>query len=62
MNRDRIKGLWSEIKGKVKKEYGNATHDRTKQAEGAVEEKYGQVRRGYGEADDAVKRSDPPRY
>lgn len=62
MNRDRIKGLWTEIKGKVKKEYGNATHDRPKQFEGAAQEKFGQARKGYGEVDEAVKRGEPKGY
>lgn len=62
MNRDRIKGLWTEIKGKMKKETGNISHDRPKQFEGAVQEKFGKLRKGYGEADDAVKRGDPDRF
>lgn len=62
MNRDRLKGLWTEIKGKVKKESGNISHDRSKQFEGAVQEKFGQARKNFGEADDRVKRGDPDRY
>lgn len=62
MNRDRLKGFWTELKGKVKKESGNVTHDRSKQFEGAVQEKFGQVRKGFGEAEDASKRTEPEKY
>jgi uncharacterized protein YjbJ (UPF0337 family) len=50
-----------EIKGDVKKRIGGATNDPGKQAEGWVEEQKGKMRKGVGDVEEHVKRSEPDR-
>ncbi len=59
VNRDQIKGKMQEIKGDVKKRIGGATNDPGKQAEGWVEEQKGKLRKGVGDLEEHVKRSEP---
>jgi uncharacterized protein YjbJ (UPF0337 family) len=61
MDKDRIKGKWEQVKGEVKDRVGGATKDRSTQAEGILEKKKGEVREGYGEAKDEMRkeRNDP---
>jgi len=62
MNKDQIRGKWEELKGKVKKGYGDATADRKTQAEGAIQEGAGKLQGGFGnlkeDIDEATRR--PP--
>lgn len=57
MNRDQIKGKAKEIKGDLKKRIGGATNDPAKQAEGWVEEKEGQLRKGVGDLEESADRA-----
>jgi uncharacterized protein YjbJ (UPF0337 family) len=57
MNKDQIRGKWEELKGKVKKDYGDTTADRKTQLEGAVQEGAGKVQKGFGNVEEDVKRS-----
>lgn len=57
VNRDQIKGKMKEIKGDVKKRIGGATDDPSKQAEGWVEEKEGQLRKGVGDLKEDAERA-----
>lgn len=61
MDKDKIKGKWEQAKGEVKDRIGGATKDRSTQAEGILEKKKGEVREGYGEAKDEMRkeRRDP---
>ncbi len=59
MNKDQIRGRWEELKGKLKKGYGDATADRPKQAEGAIQEGAGKIQKGVADAVDRLKH--PPR-
>ncbi len=56
MNKDSIRGRWEAFKGKVKKEYGEATGDRRTQVKGAAQEGAGKVQGGIGDAIDELKR------
>jgi uncharacterized protein YjbJ (UPF0337 family) len=62
MNKDQIRGKWEELKGKLKRGYGDATADRKTQAEGTLQEGAGKVQSGYGNLKEDVKdavRGDP---
>jgi uncharacterized protein YjbJ (UPF0337 family) len=63
MDKDRIKGKFERAKGEVKQRIGGATKDRSTEAEGILEEKKGEIREGYGEAKDEMRkeRRDPDR-
>ncbi len=56
MNREKIKGKIEEIKGDLKQRFGGASKSRKTQAEGFVEEKKGQIRRGVGEMEERAER------
>jgi uncharacterized protein YjbJ (UPF0337 family) len=56
MNKDSIRGRWEAFKGKVKKEYGEATGDRKTQIKGAVEEGVGKVHQGVGDVAEDLNR------
>ncbi len=56
MNREKIKGKIEEIKGDLKHRFGGAFRSRKTQAEGSVEEKKGQIRRGVGEMEERAER------
>jgi uncharacterized protein YjbJ (UPF0337 family) len=58
--RDRIRGKWEELKGRLKRTYGEKTADRPKQVEGAVQEGMGKVQNRVGKFVDEVKREDAP--
>ena len=57
MNKDQVRGKWEELKGKVKKEYGEMTGDRKTQLKGAMQEGAGKVQRGAGDAIDHLDKT-----
>ncbi len=59
MLKDQIRGRWEELKGKVKKNYGDATGDRSTQVKGAVQEGAGKVQKGIADAVEDFR--NPPR-
>ena len=63
MNKDQIRGKWEELKGKLKRSYGDTTADRKTQAEGTLQEGAGKVQSGFGnlkeDARDALRDPDP---
>jgi uncharacterized protein YjbJ (UPF0337 family) len=61
MNKDQIKGKVEQIKGDVKERIGGASKDRSTQGEGFLERKKGELREGWGDAKEDVKRDDPDR-
>lgn len=48
MNIDIIKGKWSEIKGKIKQQWGSLTEDDITVIEGSREQLVGKLQRYYG--------------
>lgn len=56
MNTDIVKGHWSEIKGKVKQQWGKLTDDDLKVMEGSYDELSGALQKRYGYQKDEVKK------
>ena len=54
MNDDIIKGHWKELKGKIKKQWGNFTDDDVAQMKGSYEELEGKIQKKYGYDKDRV--------
>jgi uncharacterized protein YjbJ (UPF0337 family) len=48
MNTDIIKGMWKEVKGKLKQQWGELTDDDISKMEGSTEELIGFLQRKYG--------------
>lgn len=48
MNKDILKGKWKEIKGQVKKHWGNLTDDELDKVNGQAEELSGLLQKKYG--------------
>jgi uncharacterized protein YjbJ (UPF0337 family) len=57
MNKDQIRGKWEELKGKLKRGYGDTTADRKTQAEGTLQEGAGKLQKGFGDVKEDVKES-----
>ena len=49
MTRDQIQGKWHEIKGEVKRVWGDLTDDDFTYAKGDLQKLYGRVQQKYGE-------------
>jgi len=56
MNKNEIKGGWTELKGKIKAKWGELTDDELTEAEGKAEELVGKIQRKYGGAKEAIQR------
>ena len=56
MDSDRIKGKWNQIKGDVKRKWGEITDDDLLQAEGNMDKLVGTIQQRTGENCDAVRR------
>lgn len=50
MNEDQFKGKWNQVKGKLKKKYGELTDDDLKYAEGNSDELLGRLQEKTGKA------------
>jgi uncharacterized protein YjbJ (UPF0337 family) len=55
MNRDILEGKWTEMKGKVKEQWGKLTDDDLNQAEGRAERLIGLLQQRYGYARDEAE-------
>jgi len=55
MNKDQIEGKWEQIKGTVKKAWGQITDDDLMKAEGSMEKLYGVIQEKVGDSREAVK-------
>ena len=56
MNWDRIKGSWTEYKGKAKQQWGKLTDDDLDVIDGKREELAGKIQNRYGIAKDEAER------
>jgi len=54
--KDKIKGNWNQLKGKVKQKYGSLTDDDLIYAEGQEDELLGRIQEKTGESKEAVKK------
>jgi uncharacterized protein YjbJ (UPF0337 family) len=55
MHADKLKGKWSQIKGRAKKAWGELTDDDFKKAEGSVDKLVGIIQEKVGETKEAIK-------
>lgn len=54
MNQDVIQGKWSEIKGEIRKAWGNVTGDELEQAKGNLDSISGIIQQRYGQRKEDV--------
>lgn len=57
MNKDRIEGKGSDIKGRIKRQAGEWTGDTELQAEGALDQAKGKAQNFAGKVEDAARES-----
>jgi uncharacterized protein YjbJ (UPF0337 family) len=56
MNEDTLKGQWTQIKGRVREQWGRLTDDDVNQIEGQSEQLIGRIQERYGVARDEARR------
>jgi len=56
MEKLEVKGVWNELKGKLKQKYGQLTDDDLAYDEGKEEEMYGRLQQKLGKTKDEIKR------
>ena len=56
MNEDTLKGQWTQLKGKVREEWGKLTDDDLDRVHGESEQLIGRIQERYGVARDEAKR------
>jgi uncharacterized protein YjbJ (UPF0337 family) len=56
MNEDTLKGQWSQLKGRIREQWGKLTDDDLDQIQGRAEQLVGKVQQRYGCARDEAKR------
>ena len=57
MNKDIFEGSWEEVKGKMKKAWGELTDDDYKVIEGNQQEIYGKIQKRYGYTKDEAQKA-----
>lgn len=55
LNENIIRGKWNELKGQLKKTWGNLTNDEIDQAQGDLNKFYGSVQQKYGQSQEEVR-------
>jgi uncharacterized protein YjbJ (UPF0337 family) len=55
MNRDQIKGNWNQLKGEIKKKWGQLTDDDLMEAQGDYDKLVGKIQERTGESREQVK-------
>ena len=56
MNRDTLKGQWTQLKGQVREQWGKLTDDDLDQVRGQSEQLVGKIQERYGIARDEAQR------
>jgi uncharacterized protein YjbJ (UPF0337 family) len=56
MNNDKIKGKWHQVKGEIKRKWGQVTDDDLKEAEGNMEKLIGKIQERSGERREAIEK------
>jgi uncharacterized protein YjbJ (UPF0337 family) len=56
MNRDTLKGQWTQLKGQVREQWGKLTNDDVDQIQGQSEQLVGKIQERYGIARDEAER------
>ena len=55
MDKDKMKGKWNQIKGDIKRKWGQITDDDLLQAEGDMDKVIGKIQERTGEQRDAIR-------
>ncbi len=55
MNSDKVKGKWNQLKGEIKRKWGQVTDDDLLQAEGNMDVLIGTIQERTGEQRDAIR-------
>ena len=55
MDSDRMKGKWNQLKGEVKRKWGQVTDDDLLQVEGNMDKLIGKIQERTGEQRDAIR-------
>lgn len=56
MNRDTLKGQWTQLKGKVREQWGKLTDDEIDQMQGNAEMLIGKIQERYGRSREEAER------
>ena len=56
MDNDRFKGKWHQLKGEIKRKWGQITDDDLTEAEGNTEKLIGKIQERSGEQRDAIEK------
>ena len=56
MNRDVLKGQWTQIKGKIREQWGKLTDDDVDQMQGNAEQLIGKLQERYGRTREQAER------
>lgn len=56
MNQETMKGKWNQLKGDVKKKWGNLTDDDLNQVEGDRDKLVGKIQERYGKSKEEAER------
>ncbi|MBY0501992.1 MAG: CsbD family protein [Alphaproteobacteria bacterium] len=56
MNKDTFEGKWSQLKGNIKKTWGNLTDDDLGKINGQKDKLIGLIQESYGETKDAIEK------
>ncbi len=56
MDNDRVKGKWNQLKGEIKRKWGQVTDDDLLQVEGNMDKLIGKIQERTGEQNDAIRR------
>lgn len=55
-NQDQVKGQWEQLKGRVKRAWGEITDDDLLKAEGSKEKLYGIIQERFGDTKETIKK------
>lgn len=56
MNKEQLKGQWSQLKGEVKKKWGQLTDDDLMEVQGDYDKLVGKIQERYGDSEESVRR------
>jgi uncharacterized protein YjbJ (UPF0337 family) len=56
MNSDKLKGQWNQIKGELKRKWGQLTDDDLTEAEGDMEKMMGKIQQRTGESRENIEK------
>lgn len=55
MNKEQLKGQWSQLKGEVKKKWGQLTDDDLTEVQGDYDKLVGKIQERYGDSEESVR-------